>query len=236
LDSRQILEQFYSPVRAGSQPRRARPFWPKAGGMARGITWHLVIASLVMAAWIVVHLYYYNLLVDMEYNTKAAWAQVEAQLQRRFHIQQNLTKIVIDYSQYEKELLTRLTEMRTSAMADSVAKVRDASRQAPAKLSLPQVKKMTPPQLDKLFSNIMLVAERYPQLKLTENFQQFSAAIIETENQIAERIMDYNEAVNVYTTTLSQFPGNVFGALCGFSRHEFHTPDKEVLSFQPVKY
>jgi len=242
MDSRKILKQFYlgaSPP--GPQPGRARHFWSRVGGMARYRTWHLVFGSLAVSAWIVLNLYYYNLLVDLEYNTRAAWSQVEAQLQRRSYIQQNLTQIVIDYSQYEKELLTRLTKMRTSVMGgDLAAKARDANQQSLAESSnlspLPQMKQMKPSQLDKLFSNILLVAEQYPQLKLTENFQQFSEAIIDTENRIAEWIMKYNEAVNTYTTTLTQFPGNVFGAFFGFPTYEFYIPDEEVLNFQPVEY
>jgi LemA protein len=211
-------------------------------GWARGWTWHLAIASIVLTAWIAFHLYYYNLLVDLEFNVKADWAQVEAQFQRRYHIQQNLTRIVIDYSRYEKDVLTRLTGMRTSAMSDDpAAGAGDANQRSPAGSSHPsppppQVKQMTPSQLDKLFPDILVMAEQYPQLKLSENFQQFSQAIIDTENQITERIMAYNNSVNIYTTTLKQFPANFFGAVFGFQIYEYYTPDKETLSFQPVKY
>lgn len=209
--------------------------------MARNWTWHLVIGSLVVMVWVFAHLYYYNLLVDLEFNTKASWAQVEAQLQRRFHIQQNLTRIVMNYSKYENDLLTRLTEMRTSARgSDPEGNAVDANQQPSEQFSSAsppaQLKQLTPLQLDKLFSQIRFVAEQYPQLKATENFQQFSAAIVDTENQIAERIMNYNDAVNIYTTTLTQFPGNIFGLLCGFQRYEFYAPDQEILNFQLVEY
>jgi len=242
MDTRKILDLFHLGVlTSGSQPGKAPHFWSKVGDRARMWTWHLVIASVAVTVWIAMHLYYYNLLVDLEYNVKAAWAQVEAQLQRRFHIQQNLTRIVIDYSQYEKDTLIRLTEMRTSVMGgDPAAGARNANQQSPAESSkpspLPQTEQMMPSRLDKLFPDILLVAEQYPQLKLTENFQQFSEAIIDTENQIAGRIMDYNEKVNIYTTTRKQFPANFFGAVFGFQMYEYYTPDEEVLSFQPVKY
>ncbi len=196
-----------------------------------------------MAVWTVVHLYYYNVLVDLEFNVQEAWAQVEAQLQRRYNIQQNLTQIVVDYSKYEKDTLTELIKIRTAALAGKqpagkgAAKATDAKQGAVAEPSFPeQLKLLTKSELDKLFPDILLVAEQYPDLKLTENFQQFSTAIIDTEIKIAERISEYNTAVNTYTTTRTQFPGNVFAATFGFASHDFHTPDKELLSFKTVKY
>lgn len=202
---------------------------------------NLVIGSLVLTVWLAIHLYYYNLLVNLECNTQAAWAQVEAQFQRRFYIQHNLTQIMIEYSQYEKNLLTRLTEMRTSAKnGNSTTPARKGNKKFPAKSSnppsLPKVDQLASTQLDKLFSNVMLVAEQYPQLKLTENFQQFSKAIVDIETQAATQIMKYNDAVNAYSTAITQFPGNIFGKICGFKNYKFYTPDKEVLNFQQVKY
>ncbi len=251
MDTRKILEQFYPRIFLPEfQPRQSRLFRSKGNSVAKNWprylatrTWshRLVISSLIITVWAAAHLYYYNMLVNLECNTQAAWAQVETQLQRRFYIQQNLTKMIIDYSEYEKDLLTNLTKMRTSTMGSNLAdKAKNTNQQPPAESSnlspLPQVKQITPVQLDKLFSNILLVAEQYPQLKLTENFQQFSTVIVDVETRIAERIMGYNDAVNAYTTTLSQFPGNIFGVLCGFHAYKFYTPDKEVLDFSPVKY
>jgi LemA protein len=248
VDATRILDAFYPGASAvGAQAGRARRLWSimrkvkKSRSTARKWTPYLVIGSLLVAVWFVFHLYYYNLLVDMEYDVKANWAQVEVQLQRRYHIQQNLTQIVIDYSEYEKDTLTNLIEMRTSTMTgDRVAEAKDANQQSPSELSeksLPdQLRQLTKSELDKLFPNILLVAEQYPELKLTENFQQFSGAIIDTESQIAGRITAYNDAVNTYTTTRTQFPGNMFAAMFGFPSHDFYTPDKELLDFKPVEY
>ena len=248
MDATKILDALYpgaAPLRV--QAGRARRLWSimrkvkKTRSTARTWTPYLVIGSVLVAVWIVLHLYYFNLLVDLETNVQATWAQVETQLQRRYNIQQNLTQIVMDYSKYEKDTLTGLIEMRTSAMAgDRVAKAEDANRQSPSETSeksLPdQLKQLTKPELDKLFPNVLLVAEQYPELKLTENFQQFSGAIIDTESMIADRIAAYNEAVNIYTTTRTQFPGKIFAAMFGFPAYDFYAPDKELLNFRPVKY
>lgn len=248
MDATKILDLFYPstapPETLSREPRR---WWStirsktKIRKKIRSWTPYLVIGALVVGLWIAAHLYYFNLLVDLEYNVKGTWAQVEAQLQRRYHIQQNLSRIVIDYSEYERETLTDLVERRTSAMAgDRAAKPGDANRQSPSEPSLPPpsayLEQLTKSELNKLFPDILLVAEQYPELKLTENFQQFSQAIIDTENQIAQRIMDHNDAVNTYTTTRKQFPGNIFSAIFGFPVYEFYEPDKEHMNFEPVKY
>lgn len=246
MDSRKIIEQFYPGILSpASSAGQVRSLWARVGDMTRSWARQLLtgdwarrmgIGALALVLWIGMHVYYYNLLVNLECNVQAAWAQVEAQLQRRFYIQQNLTKIVIDYSQYEKELLTNLTKMRTSVPAAKAKEAQQPPAESSSPSALPQPEQMTRLQLDKLFSNILLVAEQYPQLKLTENFQQFSTVIVDVETQIAERLMGYNDSVNNYTTTLTQFPGNVFGAICGFQLYKFYTPDKEILSFQPVEY
>ncbi len=120
MDAVRILNLFYPGASAiGVQTGRARRLWSiarnikKARSTTRTWTPYLVIGSLVAATWLVAHLYYYNLLVGLEFNVKGAWAQVETQLERRHNIQQNLTQIVMDYSKYEKDTLNGLIEMRT---------------------------------------------------------------------------------------------------------------------------
>ncbi len=73
MDTQQILDELYVEP-AVAKPRRA----------ARRLTWYILTISLFISAWVVSHLYYYNLLIELEFDVKAAWAQVEAQKQRRF--------------------------------------------------------------------------------------------------------------------------------------------------------
>ncbi len=198
---------------------------------------YLVIGSLGLAVYIVVHLYYYNVLVDLESNVKTKWAHVEAQLQRRNHIQQNLTQIITTYSKYERDTLTSLIEMRTAAAGGRAAKATDAIGQPPAEPD----PKSPPAQLAesgiaRLFPDVRLTAEQYPELKLTQNLQQVSASIIDTEKEIADQIIAYNQAVNNYTTVLEQFPSNIVGTTFGFKMYDLYQPDKDILKFTPVKY
>ena len=93
-----------------------------------------------------------------------------------------------------------------------------------------------PGGLDHVTSPIALTAEQYPQLMLSKNMQQFSAALVEVETEVARVTMAYNDAVNTYSTELGQFPGNVFGWLCGFKDATFYQPQRETLGFREVEY
>jgi LemA protein len=206
--------------------------------------WYLIVGFVLIMGWVVAHLYYYNMLVDMEYNIQEAWAQVETQRQRRFHIQQNLTRLVIEYARHERSVLTNLTMLRTGKNAEELKqttkKPRTANNKAAAPLRPEDLKvpleKMSPKQLDELFPRIQFMAEQYPKLRLTENFQQFSTAVIDTESQIAKQLSLYNKAVNDFTTILMQFPGNIFGRACGFEPYKFYIPDKKSITYTPVEY
>jgi|GEM_PF-2264200 LemA protein len=221
-------------------------------------------ATAAITLWIAVHLYYYNYLVGLEFAVKAAWAQVETQQQRRAHIQRSLTRMVLDYAQHEQSVLTGLTTMRTNDPTAGLdikklmkmippparptvapapgppTKVPGAKGvpavKRPAALSAIDVDKLNVGQIARLFGKIQAVAEQYPALRLSENFQQYSKAIVETETMIAIQLMIYNESVNVYTTVLTQFPGNIFGAVGGFEAAEFYKPAADKLQYQPVKY
>ena len=200
---------------------------------------------LVVALWATAHIYYYNRLIDLEFNIQAAWAQVEVQWQRRYHIQQNLTRMVVEYARHERELMLRLTRMRTNeapSAPPAPAQPGDAKAATPPPVDAQalaalraELERLGPGELNKLFPSIRIAAEQYPALRLTENFQQFSKAIVDTETTIAEHIETYNTAVNIYTTLLKQFPAIVFAKTCGFEEYQFYRPGRDNLEFRPVE-
>ncbi len=215
-------------------------------------TWKLVSIGLLLTVWVVAHIYYFNKLVDLEYNVQAAWAQVEAEQQRRFHIQQNVARLVTGYAEHERSLMTRLTELRARAavsrrdggeaggdpasLAEAPESGAGAGEAAAQSGEPPRLVDLSPAELNRIFPQIVFTAEQYPNLRLTENFQQFSTAIVETETRITERIEIYNERVNAYTTALRQFPSNVFGKLWGFDGYAFYVPDSHTVYFHPIQY
>jgi LemA protein len=196
----------------------------------------LVFFGGLFLAWLVAHVHWYNKLTDYEYNIQMSWAQVEAEQERRYHIQQDLARLVLGYARHERDLMVELTALRTDArgaVAGAMGGRSDATEPEDDAASLDG---LPPGELDRIFPQIMIAAEQYPNLRLTENFQQFSTAIIETETRITEHIQTYNERVNSYTTILKQFPGNLFGAVWGFETYEFYAPEREDLEFHPVDY
>ncbi|MBI5538295.1 MAG: LemA family protein [Deltaproteobacteria bacterium] len=262
MDSRQILRQLYLPAptpegwmqRVREQRIRLRRW------LARR-SWKLAAAGCLVAGWLISHAHYYNLLTELECEVHEARAQIEAQQQRRHHIRQNLVAITKGYTRYEERVLSTLTELRTGAMpppplvggdksvllppAAFSAAPTSSAPPAPAKVAAPSAPGSTlipspvqppPPDLRDLLSQLRIVAEQYPDLKLTQNLQQMSSSIIDSETEIAKRIMMYNDAVNRYTTILDTFPGNVFGFVSRFRTYEFYKVDEEKLRYQEVSF
>lgn len=186
--------------------------------------WRGIALFLVMLmVWASVHVYWYNKLIRLEYDVLTSWAQVQVERQRRYHIQRNVVDLVIGYSEHERALMMDLTELRAKRAPDA------ADPATP-------LDDLSPDELDALFPQIMLVAEQYPQLRLTENFQQFSDAIVATETRVADRTADYNRFVNIYTTALHQFPGNLFASIWGFDDYDYYQPRPEASEFAPINY
>jgi len=226
VDSRQILDSLYG------TPARARTGWLRRffrrGRSRRAVGWlrmrpsrrnqALVTGSLMLASAIVAHIYYYNRLVDLRCAVESTWAQVEAVQEQRANIQEGLTEIARQYLHYEQEVMTNVTALRTGAGAPTAA---PTTAPAPA----------LPPPIDPsrlglggLLARVRIVAEQYPELHLSQNLQQFSAALVANESQVAKAIMDHNDAVGRYTTLLAQFPANLFGHLAGFQPVTFYDP------------
>ena len=213
---------------------KAASFWTRSGGWIADHPAHIGACAVVFLVWVGAHVYYYNEFVIREFRVKETWAQVEAQRQRRFHVQANIANVVIRYARYEKDLMSQLTKLRAGTSksgTDLVASLFEGAQTLEATPS-----GMTMDKLDGLFSRIMVVAEQYPDLKLTANFQQLSHAIIDTETEIANRIMAHNQAVNAYTTVLHQVPGNIFGWITGFSDISFYNPKPRALVFTPLQF
>lgn len=209
-----ILERLYRL----SPPKRARRRWlqrlrTRFVEWVRRHTSRLAIGSLVAAVWIVYHLHYYNVFVAEESNLQEAWAQVQATRQKRDHIQRDLTQLVRYYESYERDVLKQVTTLRTKPNAATV-----------------------PETPQSLLARLDAVGEQYPNLGLDRRVQQFSELITDAEAEITDRIIAYNTAVNIYTTTYDSFPGVIFGRVLGFPTYDFYHPDdRSVLEYKEVK-
>lgn len=183
-------------------------------GMKAGIGCLAIIvigaAILGFAAWGV-----YNGLVTDQQKVEAQWAQVENVYQRRADLVPNLVATVKGYAAHESEVLQAVTESR--------AKV-GSMQMTPEMLSDPaalQQYQEAQAGLGSALSRLMLVVERYPDLKANQNFLELQSQLEGTENRITVERMRFNEAAQVYNTRVLRFPGNLFARFFGFGEKAY---------------
>ena len=167
----------------------------------------IVIGLLIVFAGIFV-LYgvsLYNSIIKADEDTKAAWAQVLNQYQRRSDLIPNLVDTVQAYAAHEKEVLTKVTEARSRVGS---FKIDESILNDPAKLK--QFQQMQG-ELSSAISRLLVVAENYPNLKANENFLGLQAQLEGTENRIAVERMRFIDTVNAYNKRVRTFPGSLFG-------------------------
>jgi LemA protein len=163
----------------------------------------VVVVILVVLAAILVALY--NRLVRLRNRAENAWAQVDVQLRRRYDLIPNLVETVKGYAAHERQTFEEVTRARTAAQ-----QAQNVQQQAEAENMLTQA-------IGRLFA----VAEQYPELRATENFQQLQAQLAETEQKIAVSRQVYNDAVLTYDNALQTVPTNIVAGLFNFEPREY---------------
>jgi LemA protein len=163
----------------------------------------VIVAILVIALLLLVAAY--NRLVRYRNAAVNAWAQVEVQLKRRHDLIPNLVETVKGYAAHERGVFEEVTAARTRAQ----------QAQSPAESA--QAEGILSQALGRLFA----VAEAYPDLKATQNFQELQRQLGSTENQIAAAREGYNNAVLTYNNAIQTFPGAVLAGPFGFREREF---------------
>jgi LemA protein len=162
----------------------------------------------------------YNKFVKMDVAIKAAWSQVENQLQRRYDLIPNLVETVKGYAKQEKDVLVEVTNAR--------AKVGGAGN-IPDKIAANN-------QLTGALSRLMVVVEKYPDLKSNQNFLKLQDELAGTENRIAVERMRYNETVKVYNEAIRTFPANFLAGIYGFKEAAFFKVDEVAKVAPKVKF
>ena len=140
-----------------------------------------------------------------EETAKAAWANVEADFQRRANLIPNLEQIAMSSAQQERQTLNEVIEARASATRPEI-QLDDEDLSDPAKM---QQYQQAQQNLGSALSRLLVSVERYPELRSQENFGRFMTQIEGTENRIAVSIKDYNDAVRAYNTTIRTFPDTI---------------------------
>ena len=176
----------------------------------------VIVVLLVVVALLLVALY--NRLVRLRNRVDNAWAQVEVQLKRRWDLIPNLVETVKGYAAHERETFDAVTNARAAAQR----------AQGPAEAA--QAEGLLSQALGRLFA----VAEAYPELRATENFQQLQAQLSETEDKVAVSRQVYNDTVLTYHNAIQTFPGALFAGPFGFTMREFFEVEDEAQRDAPV--
>ena len=168
-----------------------------------------VVILVVIALWV---MSMYNGLVKERNKVKNSWSQIDVQLQRRFDLIPNLVETVKGYMQHESDVLTKVTELRTSwANAKTVGEKAELDN-----------------QLSESLKTIMSVSENYPDLKANQSFSELQEELRNTENKISYSRQFYNDSVTRYNTKIQTVPTNIIAGMFHFDEEElFKTESAE---------
>jgi len=161
----------------------------------------------------------YNNMVTMQEGVTAQWSQVENVYQRRSDLIPNLVNTVKGYADFEKETLTQVIEARAKATAVNIN---------PDKLDAQSLQNFQNAQsgLSSALSKLMVVVEKYPDLKANQGFLDLQAQLEGTENRITVERMKFNESAQSYNTFIRTFPKNIFAGMFGFEKKAYFEAEK----------
>ena len=152
----------------------------------------------------------YNDMGKLDENVNREWSQVENQYQRRLDLIPNLVNVVKGYASHEKETLEGVIEARAKATQTTID---------PSNMTEEQLANFQKSQdgLSGALNRLMVVVEKYPDLKATENFKQLQDQLEGTENRITLARKDYNDAATIYNKEVRSFPNSMLAGIFGFS-------------------
>ena len=156
----------------------------------------------------------YNRMVELDESVAAQWAQVENAYQRRADLIPNLVNTVKGYADFEQETLTQVIEARSKATSVNIN---------PENLDANAIQQFQAAQdgLSSALSRLMVVVERYPELKANQGFLDLQAQLEGTENRIALERRKFNESTRSYNTFIRRFPKNIIANIFGFDKKEY---------------
>jgi LemA protein len=183
------------------------------------VVWVIVIVAVVAALGLILILVY-NRLVRLRNRTDNAWAQVDVQLRRRYDLIPNLVEAVKGYASHERATFDEVTQARTAAQQAQTVREQGAAEN------------MVTQAIGRLFA----VAEQYPELRATENFQDLQAQLSETEGKIAISRQVFNDTVLTYNNAVQTVPTNIVAGTFGFATREFFEIEEPVREAPQVRF
>ena len=172
----------------------------------------MVVVIIVIAVLLLIGLTYVlvrNSMIGSRNRVDESWSGIDVQLKRRHDLVPNLVETVKGYATHERETFEKVTQARAAAM----------QAEGPAQAS--QAEGM----LSQALGGLRVVAEQYPELRATENFQQLSRNLSELEDEIQASRRIYNSNVQAYNTKIQIFPNSIVANSGGFTEREFFEID-----------
>ncbi len=168
--------------------------------------WVILGILVVIALWAVA---VYNGLVQLKVRVEGSWSDIDVQLRRRYDLIPNLVETVKGYAAHEKGVFESVTQARARAMGAVTPGAKGEAEQG----------------LAGALKTLFAVAENYPQLRASENFQGLQGSLTEVEEAIQNSRRYYNAVVRDYNTKLQVIPDSFIANLAGFKPKEFFQPD-----------
>jgi LemA protein len=168
------------------------------------MVWLIVIIVVLVVLAILLALAF-NHLVRLRNETEAGWANIDVQLKRRNDLIPNLVEAVKGYAAHERGLFDEITKARAAVQSGAG----------------PAATAVASDQLTQSVGRLFAVAENYPQLRATENFQELQTELTDTEDKIAAARRYYNSVVQTYNSAIQSFPALLYAGPLGFRAREF---------------
>lgn len=189
--------------------------------------WIAVAAVVVLGAFWFYRTY--NGFVRMDEEVKTAWAQVETQYQRRSDLIPNLVNTVKGYAAHERETLEGVVEARAKATSVNLS-VDELTPETMARFQQAQE------GVRSALGRLLVVAERYPDLKANQNFQELQAQLEGTENRIAVARERFNTTVRAYNVSVRRFPAVIIAGMFGFDQKPYFQADEKAQQAPVVEF
>jgi len=199
----------------------------KGGKIGLGI---LAVVIVVVLILIVSIKNMYNGFVRLDENANQKWSQVQNVYQRRFDLIPNLVETVKGYAAHERETLQAVTEARAKVGGVINLKAEDLTPENLAQFQQAQA------GLSGALQRLMVVIERYPDLKANQNFIRLQDELAGTENRIAVERMRFTEAVQTYNATIRRFPQVLFAGIFGFEKKAYFEAAQQAQEAPKVKF
>lgn len=189
----------------------------------------IVVLIAVIGIWLVSAR---NNFVSQEENVKSKWSQVENVYQRRLDLIPNLVNTVKGYASHEKETLEGVVEARSKATQISGDALKNVINDPQAFQKFQESQSA----LSSALSKLMVVVERYPDLKANQNFLELQSQLEGTENRIAVERKRYNDAAQEFNVSVRKFPGALVASLFGFKEKSYFQADAGASKAPEVKF